>query len=238
LVKKVSLSKVEALKVLAVVDSHDNLTLISLYLENTPHKISYADSGKLAVQKFKEERFDVVLMDLQMPHIDGYTATAMIREWEVSMLLAPVPIIALFAHDLTHNQARFKEVGFTLQLVKPVDAQSLQRAIEETAGPAKQIANDTASRIQNLEKKLASMAPAYIQKRKQELVEIHRYVEALDFKSLQMVGHRLKGSAKTYNFAALGDIGAELEKAAEKSDLEQVKILVDRAEKFISQATC
>ena len=225
------------LKILAVDDSHDNLTLISLYLENTPHKVSYADNGRVAIQKFKEEKFDAVLMDLQMPEIDGYSATSAIREWERSMHLTPVPIIAISAHDLSHETERFQSSGFTLQLMKPIDASTLLQTLHDTAGAAKTLAQDTSARIQSLEKKLANLAPAYLEKRKQELVDLHRYVETKDFKSLQTIGHRLKGNAKTYNFGLLADIGAELELAAEREDFNAVKNLVERAEKFILSAT-
>jgi two-component system sensor histidine kinase/response regulator len=224
------------LKILAVDDSHDNLTLISLYLENTPHKVSFADNGKLAIQKFKEEKFDVVLMDLQMPEVDGYSATTAIRDWERSMHLTPVPIIAISAHDLSHETVRFQASGFTLQLMKPIDATTLLQTLSDTAGTSKILAEDTSARIHSLEKKLATLAPAYLEKRKQELAEIHRYVETRDFKSLQMIGHRLKGNAKTYNFGALADIGAELESAAEREDFAAVRSLVERAEKFILSA--
>ena len=224
------------LKILVVDDSHDNLTLMSLYLENTPHKVAYADNGRLAIQKFKGEGFDVVLMDLQMPEMDGYTATESIRTWEKSMGLKSIPIIALSAHEINHNPERFKSSGLTLQLVKPVDAKTILRVINETAGMQKANELDTNERIKNLEKKIASMAPAYIEKRKLELADMHRYVFERDFKALQIIGHRLKGNAKTYNFAVLSDIGAALEKSAEEQNLEQVQACVSRAEEFIKNA--
>jgi CheY-like chemotaxis protein len=232
-----AMANAQPLKILVVDDSHDNLTLMSLYLESTPHKVSYADNGKLALQKFKEDRFDLVLMDLQMPDIDGYSATASIREWEHSMGLTKVPVIALSAHELNHSPERFKSAGLTLQLVKPIDAQTLLRTISETVATQNQIESDTTSRIKSLEKKIAGLAPAYLEKRKQEVSDMLRYVEERDFKALQMIGHRLKGNAKTYNFGELSEIGASLEKAAENQDLIEVKNWVARAQIFVATAS-
>ena len=71
-----------ALKVLVVDDSRDNLLLVHAYFKNLPYVIEDAENGEVAVEKFKTGTYDVVLMDIEMPVMDGYTATRAIRAIE------------------------------------------------------------------------------------------------------------------------------------------------------------
>ena len=72
------------LRILLVEDSEDNRLLILSYLKKTPYQIDIAENGEIAVEKFKSGEYDLVLMDIQMPVMDGYAATKAIRKWEVT----------------------------------------------------------------------------------------------------------------------------------------------------------
>ncbi len=69
-------------RILLVDDSEDNRLLIQAYLKTLPHTLDMAENGEMAVSKFQNGIYDVVLMDMQMPVMDGYTATRTIRAWE------------------------------------------------------------------------------------------------------------------------------------------------------------
>src|SRR5438132_110499 len=71
-----------ALRILLAEDSQDNRLLVQSYLKHTPHHLDLADNGAIAVAKFKARGFDLVLMDMQMPIVDGYAATRAIKQWE------------------------------------------------------------------------------------------------------------------------------------------------------------
>lgn len=71
-----------ALRILMAEDSPDNCTIALAYLEDTPYIVDVAETGVLACQMFKAGRYDLVLMDRQMPAMDGLTATRTIRAWE------------------------------------------------------------------------------------------------------------------------------------------------------------
>jgi signal transduction histidine kinase/DNA-binding response OmpR family regulator len=70
------------LRILLAEDSPDNRLLVLSFLKNTPHQVEVAEDGEAAVAKFRAGEYDLVLMDVQMPRMDGYTATRAIREWE------------------------------------------------------------------------------------------------------------------------------------------------------------
>jgi CheY-like chemotaxis protein len=84
-----------------------------------------AEHGAIALDKFKSVHYDVVLMDVQMPVMDGYAATRAIRSWERDHALPPTPIIALTALALKEEGARIFEAGCNTHLTKPVKKSTL-----------------------------------------------------------------------------------------------------------------
>jgi signal transduction histidine kinase/DNA-binding response OmpR family regulator len=116
---------IHPLRLLLVEDSPDNQVLVSSYLKQTGHSLDIADNGAIGVEKFKSHPYDVVLMDIQMPVMDGYGATKSIREWERSHDLPPVPIIALTAYALKEETDKIFQAGCTTHITKPVKKTTL-----------------------------------------------------------------------------------------------------------------
>ena len=81
-------------------DSPDNRALIRAYLKKTPYRLEEAEDGQQAIDKFTAGNFDLVLMDIQMPIVDGYEATSTIRVWELANGRRRTPIVALTASAL------------------------------------------------------------------------------------------------------------------------------------------
>jgi two-component system sensor histidine kinase/response regulator len=117
------------LKILLADDSFDNRTLIDAFLKKTPYHLETAENGLEAVAKFKSGEFDLVLMDIQMPLLDGYGAVRQIREWETARRLAPTPIVALTASALDEAVQRAKDAGCTAHVSKPIRKSTLLRTI-------------------------------------------------------------------------------------------------------------
>ena len=124
---------VEGLSILVAEDSEDNAELLRAYLRATPHRVEVVENGSYAVDRFQRHRFDLVLMDMQMPVMDGYTATARIRAWEIAQGRAPVPILALTAYALTGDDRKSLEAGCTAHLTKPIKKQVLLEALARHA---------------------------------------------------------------------------------------------------------
>ncbi len=120
------------LNILVAEDNEDNRLLIWSYFKNTPHKIFLAENGKIALDKYKEghEMFDLILMDMQMPVMDGYTATSLIRAWERENNIRPVPILALTAYALKKDEQKSLEAGCNGHLTKPIKKSQLFEAID------------------------------------------------------------------------------------------------------------
>ncbi|MBF0272969.1 MAG: CHASE domain-containing protein [Magnetococcales bacterium] len=123
-----------ALTILVVDDSEDNILLVKAFLKKTPHRLSVAQNGEEAVTRVTSgERFDLVLMDVQMPVMDGYAATRAIRAWERANGHAPIPVIALTAHAFAENERQTLEAGCSEHLTKPITKPRLLAAIDRYA---------------------------------------------------------------------------------------------------------
>jgi signal transduction histidine kinase/DNA-binding response OmpR family regulator len=113
-------SKGRSLRILLVEDSQDNQILIQSYLKGTPHRLDLADNGQIGVAKFQNGHYDLILMDMQMPVMDGQTATRTIRKWEQEQSLPAVQIVALTALALKEESARIFEAGCNAHMTKPL----------------------------------------------------------------------------------------------------------------------
>jgi two-component system, sensor histidine kinase and response regulator len=119
------------LNILLADDSADNRLLIAAFLRKTGWRLDEAENGEAAIQKFFNARFDVVIMDIQMPVMDGYTAVRKIRDWERERGVARTPIIALTASVLDEAVSKSIDAGCDTHVSKPVRRPTLLEAIRE-----------------------------------------------------------------------------------------------------------
>ena len=112
--------------VLLVDDYSDSRLMMRLLLEMSGYRIVEAETGREAVECAKRECPDVILMDLNLPEIDGLTATKLIRELEI---LRDVPIIALSGYDAEHSQNAALAAGCDHYVTKPVDFDQLEDVV-------------------------------------------------------------------------------------------------------------
>lgn len=115
-------------------DSESNQELLSLYFQKTTCKIDFAANGQEAVDKFAAKRYDLVLMDILMPVMDGLDATRAIRAHEKENGLEPVPIIAVTANAFDVDKKRSLDAGCTEFLPKPIRKKDIFTCIAKTMG--------------------------------------------------------------------------------------------------------
>ena len=123
----------DQLRVLLVEDYKPNTIVAGTFLEEFGYKYDVAENGHQAVQKFIENQYDAVLMDVQMPGMDGYQATQAIRKYEKERGLKPVKIIGLTAHASLKDRDKCMEVGMNDYLPKPFDLKKLQEKLQSDA---------------------------------------------------------------------------------------------------------
>ena len=124
------------LKVLMVEDNPINRRILVLVLERLPAKVTSAENGLQAVEAFKAQAFDVILMDLQMPGMDGYEAMRQIRALEAETGRERTPIIVVSAHTRQHEIAEAKLAGADHHLGKPVDIPTLLATMDTVMAAA------------------------------------------------------------------------------------------------------
>ena len=124
------------LRILLADDSPDNRMLIAAYLKKTPYRLETAENGQIAYQKYVAAGADLILMDIQMPVLDGYGAIKMIRSHELETAQARTPIIALSASALEDSVSRSIGAGCDLHVSKPVKRATLLEAIAAAVEPS------------------------------------------------------------------------------------------------------
>ncbi|WP_375737733.1 response regulator [Pseudomonas boanensis] len=121
-------------RLLCVDDNPANLLLVQTLLSDMGADVRAVDNGVSAVEAVQRERFDLVLMDVQMPGMDGIQATATIRRWENEQRMDPVPIIALTAHALANEKRALLQSGMDDYLTKPIGERQLIQVILKWSG--------------------------------------------------------------------------------------------------------
>jgi CheY-like chemotaxis protein len=126
------------LRILAADDIMENRQLLLALCERRGHTVTFANNGIEAVAAFRQSRFDVVLMDVQMPEMNGIEATASMRRLEAETGRPHTPIVALTAHAMKGDREKYLGLGMDAYVSKPIDRDLLFRAIEEITAPVTQ----------------------------------------------------------------------------------------------------
>lgn len=134
------------LKILVAEDTADNLLLIRAFLRDQPWEIDSAHNGRVAVEKALATPYDLILMDIDMPEMDGHTATRQIRVAECKNELPMVPIVALTAHNEAEAAFQSIEAGCTAHVTKPIRKAALIATIQQYAGPSAAVYRDSGGR--------------------------------------------------------------------------------------------
>lgn len=121
-------------RILCVDDNPANLLLVQTLLEGMGAAVVAVDSGFSAVQAVQDEPFDLVLMDVQMPGMDGCACTEQIRRWETSQSSPPLPIVALTAHAMANEKRALLHSGMDDYLTKPISERQLAQVVMKWTG--------------------------------------------------------------------------------------------------------
>ncbi|KAF0865318.1 response regulator [Pseudomonas sp. LD120] len=123
-------------RVLCVDDNPANLLLIQTLLEDMGAKVLAVDNGYAALHAIQQEPFDLVMMDVQMPGMDGRQSTEAIRQWEGERHGTPLPIVALTAHAMANEKRALLQSGMDDYLTKPISERQLAQVVLKWTGLA------------------------------------------------------------------------------------------------------
>src|SRR6266542_2727566 len=228
-----------ALHILLAEDSPDNCTITMAYLEDTPYRVDIAETGAIACEKFITGHYDLVLMDRQMPIMDGLPATRTIRAWEHANDRPPTPIIALTASALKRNRAMCLAAGCTAFLTKQIKQEVLLQAIKERSIVAPLSSKEESSRKDTIlvraNPKFEDMIPVFLQNCRQNVIAMLDALDRGDFETVEILGHGMRGAGGSYGFQAITDIGAALEQAAESADTDVSRKWVGELSRYLDR---
>jgi len=200
-------------RILLAEDSEYNVLLIKVYLQGSCFDLDIVENGKIALERVMSNRPDLVLMDLQMPVMDGLECTRAIRHWEAKTHAPPLPILALTAHASDEEVGRSLEAGCTEHLTKPIKRATLIEAIARHLG---KIRITPPPGIEEL-------VPNYLASVRQDIVKILAGVDASDCTIAQRLGHQLKGTGQGYGFPEITRTGAAVELAAMAANEDEIR---------------
>ncbi len=203
---------VPPLEVLIVEDNPDNRLVMQAFLRGTAHRVTFAHDGRQAVAAYRAGRFDVVLMDMQMPVMDGYAAARAIRALEAERPGPPSHIIALTASALASDIERCLAAGCDAHVSKPVNRATLARALAAAQGrldapgptppPPATVTFDP-------DPDLLDLLPAYLKRTQSDLRSGRAALAAADAPSARRIAHRIAGTGTSFGLPGLTALARE-----------------------------
>jgi two-component system sensor histidine kinase/response regulator len=232
------------LSILLAEDSPDNRFLLIKYTEKYPWKITIAVNGQEAIDHYMKSRFDLILMDMQMPVMDGYEATRFIRAHESNTAGLHTPVVALTAHAMQEEVQKCLDAGCDIHISKPVRKNDL---IERLDNLLNVVTSKEGSPELSQEKDevlvalvpsdLKALIPGYLANRRTDVLKITDLISTGVFEDAGRLAHSMKGSGGGYGFDGISRIGAEMEKAAKAGNasgvlagVNELKIYLDKVQ--------
>jgi len=222
-----------SLHILLAEDGLVNQKVAVNLLNDRGHTVVVANNGQEALDALARESFDVVLMDVQMPTMDGFEATARIREGEAASG-AHTPIIAMTAHAMKGDRERCLEAGMDGYVSKPIRAQKLYEAVEGMATPAAQVepeGQDESEQSPQLDREqilkqmggneatLREVVALFGEEYPKLMQDMQTAITQQKPAELQRAAHTLKGTLRLFGVEAIAGLAYRLETMGQDDDL-------------------
>jgi signal transduction histidine kinase/DNA-binding NarL/FixJ family response regulator len=199
--------------ILLAEDGHDNQLLISTYLRKAGAMVTVVADGRAAVEQARAATYDVILMDMQMPELDGYGATSKLRQCGYER-----PIIAITAHAMAGDRERCVSAGCDDYLTKPIERSKLVSTVARWAKKAT-LEDGTSLDAPLLsafadDVEIADLVRDFVRELPGRANAIADAAHSRDWGGLGRLAHQLKGAAGSYGFSSITDAARFVEEAA------------------------
>ena len=201
------------MRILIADDSEDIRYLLQIYCKATEYRLTFAEDGERAVAAFESGFYDLIVMDVQMPLMDGLTAVRQIRQSESSGGRKRIPVLALTGNSAQQDVPVMLAAGYDAHLSKPVLKKAFLNLLEQWLpnGPAIQIPQG-----------LEELAHTYLAKCRREVSNVRALLERSEFDAVRRLAHNLKGSGSSYGFPDITRLGANMERASSDENLTEL----------------
>jgi CheY-like chemotaxis protein len=226
------------IRVLLVEDNPVNQRLAYEILRRRGHVVTVAENGRQALERLAAGTFEIVLMDVQMPEMNGLEATRAIRAAE-RQTGQHLPIVAMTAHAMAGDRERCLAAGMDEYLTKPIRAEALISHVERTAmsppSPGTPGASDVVfdlhealQRVDGDRDLLAEVADIFLTDAPGMLQDVVEAVQQNDAEAVGRTAHRIKGSILTFAAPAAANVALKLEQGGRIGDLSSARADVER----------
>ena len=217
-------------KILLVEDNPVNQRVAQRTLQNLAAEVTIANNGAEALERIAAANFDAVLMDCQMPVMDGFTATRRIREMELSRGAKRLPIIALTANVMSEDREKCLAAGMDAHLGKPIEPAQVIEALSrflKAAPSAPAIDRGALKELTGGDAEFErELAQTFVSSGDQCLAEIIAALKASDFDTVRKRAHSLKGASANIHARELSQAASSLENAVRENALPAIGALV------------
>ncbi|MFA0823230.1 MAG: PAS domain S-box protein [Methanomethylovorans sp.] len=239
-------------RILLVEDNYVNQQVAQSMLQKLGITADIANNGLEAIEALEKIEYDLVLMDVQMPEMDGFEATRYIRDQQSSVLDHHVPIIAMTAHAMKGYKESCLEAGMDDYVPKPVSLQSLRRLLEKWQNlPQKEGYLDDMipeekkpsvnfpifdkeeflERVMNDEKIGSKIIRIFLEDTPKQINALRESIERGEVDKVSWYAHKIKGSSSNMGGIALSSVAAEMEIAGNEGKIEKITALMPEVEK-------
>ncbi|MDX1946416.1 MAG: response regulator [Pirellulaceae bacterium] len=244
--------RIKPLSILLAEDGLFNQKLALGLLQKHGHRVTIASNGREAVATSATEPFDVVLMDVQMPELDGLDATRAIRQREASGGSGKLPIIALTAHALKGDRERCLAAGMDDYIAKPIRTADLFATLVRVLGDGVLMAETPTQHgspprvnwgrasdvVDGDLSLLREIVGVFLQETPKLLTEFERALAAGDGSTAERAAHTLKGSVRPFEAAAAFELAGELESSARHGNLPPCRDKLATLQEEFSSLAC
>lgn len=239
---------IRPLRILLAEDSLVNQKLGVGLLERQGHTVTIANNGREAVAALQSQDFDVVLMDVQMPEMDGLEATRLIRAGE-QQSGRHVPIVAMTAHAMKGDRERGLAAGMDAYLVKPIRAKQVYETLRSIVtglpepAPAgsdnvlEETVFDWSTALRNVNNDsalLKEVVLAFLEECPRLMQQLRQALELADVKLLQRSAHTIKGALRTFGTEVASDYASRIESIARTGGIDEAGISLSLLEREIA----